>query len=476
MSLQNILILIASALLIRIIFPGKHRQWVLLVASILAIYWLQPALPIRSMDFWLPTATVGLIFLSWGLTSSREQLHDPVNWLGAGLSLGTILLIGLTRFISLEGLLTATRPPQFYLVLSAIFFISLSTFVLTRFSSLSPWRIWLGILVLLLVFIILKTPWLSYNASIGLRRIMSQDPALAKSTDLRWLGFSYVAFRLIHTLIDRLKGRLDEVMVGEYLVYTIFYPAVIAGPIDRLQRFRKDLHNPEPLSPGNMRQSGERLAVGLFRKFILADTLGLIAISETNVNQVQSAGWLWLMLIAYAFQIFLDFAGYSDIAIGSGILLGFRMPENFNNPYLKPNLTLFWNNWHMTLTQWIRGYFFFPITRHLRRKGNLPAPLIILITQMSTMLIIGLWHGITLNFVIWGAWHGLGLFIHNRWSAIVGPKVSTVSAGNPLLSLLFKVSGVCLTFLFVSLGWVWFALPTTGSALMTFTRLFGLGL
>ena len=155
MSLQNILILIASALLIRIIFPGKHRQWVLLVASILAIYWLQPALPIRSMDFWLPTATVGLIFLSWGLTSSREQLHDPVNWLGAGLSLGTILLIGLTRFISLEGLLTPTRPPQFYLVLSTIFFISLSTFVLTRFSSLSPWRIWLGILVLLLVFIIL---------------------------------------------------------------------------------------------------------------------------------------------------------------------------------------------------------------------------------------------------------------------------------------------------------------------------------
>ncbi|MEA3327008.1 MAG: MBOAT family O-acyltransferase [Chloroflexota bacterium] len=475
MSLQNILILIASALLIRIVFPGKRRQWALLVVSILAIYWLQPALPIRNMDFWLPTATVGLIFLSWGLTSLKEQLLDPVNWLGAGLSLGTLLLIGLTRFVSLEGIITPTRPPQFYLVISALLLIILSTFVLTLFSKPSPGLIWMGILVLLLVFIILKTPFLSLQGSIVLRRIMSQDPSLAKSTDLGWLGFSYVSFRLIHTLIDRMKGRLNEIGLGELLVYTIFYPTVIAGPIDRLQRFRKDLLNPEPLSPGKMLQSGERLAVGLFRKFILADALGLIAISGTNVTQVQSAGWLWLMLIAYAFQIFLDFAGYTDIAVGSGILLGFRIPENFNQPYLKPNLTLFWNNWHMTLTQWIRSYFFFPITRHLRRQGKLPAPLIILITQMSTMLIIGLWHGITLNFVFWGTWHGLGLFIHNRWSAIVGPKVSKITAGKPFMTLIFKVSGMCLTFLFVSLGWVWFALPTTGSALITFARLFGLG-
>jgi len=475
MSLQNILFLIGSALLIRIVFPGKQRRWALLVMSILAIYWLQPALPIRNMDFWLPTATVGLIFLSGGLTSSKECLKDPINWLAAGLSLGTILLIGLTRFISLEGLLTPTRPPQFYLVLGTILLISLTTLTLIRFSKPSPGHIWMGILMLLLIFIILKTPLLSFTASIGLRRIMSQDPTLAKSTDLGWLGFSYVAFRLIHTLIDRLKGRLNDIKLGEYLVYTIFYPAVIAGPIDRLQRFRKDLENPEPLSPGNLRQSGERLVVGLFRKFILADTLGLIAISGTNVNQVQSVGWLWLMVMAYAFQIYLDFAGYSDIAIGSGILLGFHLPENFNRPYLKPNLTLFWNNWHMTLTQWIRSYFFFPITRHLRRKGKLPAPLIIFVTQMSTMLLIGLWHGITLNFVIWGTWHGLGLFIHNRWSTMMGPKVNTITAGKPNLSLLFKYGGVCLTFLFVSLGWVWFALPSTGLAFRTLAKLFGLG-
>ena len=475
MSLQNILFLIGSALLIRIVFPGKKRLWALLVMSILAIYWLQPALPIRNMDFWLPTATVGLIFMSWGLTSSKEHLKDPDNWLAAGLSLGTILLIGLTRFISLEGQITPNRPPQFYLVLSAIFLIILATFLLARFSKSTTWQIWPGILVLLLIFIILKTPLLSFTASIGLRRIMSQDPTLAKSTDLGWLGFSYVAFRLIHTLIDRMKGRLKEIRLGEYLVYTIFYPAVIAGPIDRLQRFRKDLENPEPLSPSTLRQSGERLVVGLFRKFILADTLGLIAISARNVNQVQSIGWLWLMLMAYAFQIYLDFTGYSDIAIGSGILLGFHLPENFSRPYLKPNLTLFWNNWHMTLTQWIRSYFFFPITRHLRRKGKLPASLIIFVTQISTMLLIGLWHGITWNFVIWGAWHGLGLFIHNRWSAMMGPKVNTITSGKPYMSMLFKFSGVCLTFLFVSLGWVWFALPTTGLAFSTLVKLFGLG-
>ena len=129
----------------------------------------------------------------------------------------------------------------------------------------------------------------------------------------------------------------------------------------------------------------------------------------------------------------------------------------------------------MTLTQWIRSYFFFPITRHLRRKGKLPAPLIIFVTQMSTMLLIGLWHGITLNFVIWGTWHGLGLFIHNRWSTMMSPKVNTITAGKPNLSLLFKYGGVCLTFLFVSLGWVWFALPSTGLAFRTLAKLFGLG-
>lgn len=474
MSLLNILILIVAALIIRLAFPGKLRRWAMLAASVLAVYWLQPALSIRQLDFWLPTATLGLIFLCWGLTAEREQILDRNNWLAAGLVVGTVLLIAATRFLSLEGLVTPTRPPQFYLIAIVLAALVGLTVVFVLFIKPKETALGLGILILLLIFVILKNPLLSLLSSIGLRSLTSQDLSLAESSELSWLGFSYVAFRLIHTLIDRMNGRLKEIKLGEYLIYTIFFPAFLSGPLDRLQRFRKDLDNPQKLQADELCQSGKRLAVGLFRKFIIADTLAFIAITETNVTQTDSAGWLWLMLIAYSFQLFFDFAGYTDIAIGAGLLLGFNLPENFKRPYRQSNLALFWNNWHMTLTQWIRGYFFNPLTRSLRKESKLSAPLIIFITQMSTMILIGLWHGVTRNFIIWGVWHGLGLFIHNRLNAATAPKMAALKEEKPKLGTALKVGGVFLTFTFVTLGWVWFALPTTSSALSTFAGLFGL--
>lgn len=474
MSLLTILILIAAALALRLLFPGKLRRWALLVSSVIAIYWLQPSLPIRQMDFWFPTATLGLVMAAWGLTAEKGQFKQKQNWLAATLALGTVLLLGLLRFVSLKGILTASRPPQFTSVLIALLIVAALTLALARFLKPSRPALTAGVLLILVFFIILKNPTLATQTSAALRGLMSQDATLALPTDLGWLGFSYVAFRLIHTLIDRMNGRLKEMGLDELLIYTIFFPSFMAGPLDKLQRFRKDLDAPQPLDAEELKTSGQRLATGLFRKFTLADSLALVAITATNVTQTDSTGWLWLMLAAYSFQLYFDFAGYSDIAIGMGHLLGFTLPENFNHPYRQPNLTLFWNNWHMTLTQWFRGYFFNPITRSLRRNKKLPAPLIIFITQISTMLIIGLWHGITPNFVIWGFWHGLGLFIHNRWSSFAGPKVAALVEKKPSLEKIFYVSGVVANFVFVSLGWIWFALPSTNLALQTFGKLFGL--
>jgi alginate O-acetyltransferase complex protein AlgI len=475
MSLFDILILILAALILRLILPGKWRFWGMLVVSIFAIYWLQPALSIRNMDFWFPTATLGVICLSWGLTAERKQCRIPHNAWAAGLSLGVVLLIGLSRTISLEGLITPTRPPQIHLIVSFLAVFSILTVLLARFTKPTSTAISLGVLVLLLLFLILKTPVLATYSSMGLRWLMDQNPNLAQPTDLSWLGFSYVAFRLMHTLIDRLNGRLKDIQLGEYLVYTLFFPAFVAGPLDRLERFRIDLRDPQPLNAAAILQSGKRLALGFFKKFILADSLALIALSGGNASQVQSTGWMWLLLIAFSFQIYLDFAGYTDIAIGMGNLLGFQLPENFNRPYLKPNITQFWNNWHMTLTQWFRSYFFFPLTRYLRGEENLPAPLVIFITQLCTMLAIGLWHGVTRNFLIWGAWHGIGLFLHNRWQSLVGPQMADLRSGKPFFNHLLGIGGALLTFLFVSLGWVWFALPRSSSALSAFEKLFGLG-
>jgi D-alanyl-lipoteichoic acid acyltransferase DltB (MBOAT superfamily) len=252
----------------------------------------------------------------------------------------------------------------------------------------------------------------------------------------------------------------------------IFFPALAAGPIDRIERFVTDLRRPVTLKSDDIGEAGERLALGLFKKFAIADTLGLVALNGTNALQVRTAGWAWVLLYAYAFQIFFDFSGYTDIAIGLGRLLGIRLPENFKAPYLKANLTQFWNNWHITLTQWFRAYFFNPLTRALRSgKKVLPIIVIIFITQLCTMLLIGLWHGATWNFVAWGAWHGLGLFIHNRWSDWTKAGFARLTSG---WQRLLNVGGVVLTFHYVALGWVFFALPSLAVSIAYLQRLVGL--
>jgi D-alanyl-lipoteichoic acid acyltransferase DltB (MBOAT superfamily) len=274
-------------------------------------------------------------------------------------------------------------------------------------------------------------------------------------------------------LRDRQTGRAVPARLDEFVVYVIFFPTLAAGPIDRLERFLKDLRGEERPSSSAYLQGGWRILLGLFKKFVLADTLALISLNATNASQVTGTGWTWVLLYAYAFQIFLDFSGYTDLAIGMGQWLGIKLPENFNRPLSKTNLTQFWNNWHMTLTQWFRAYFFNPLTRSLRTsKRPLPMAAMILITQVSTMILIGLWHGVTWNFVLWGLWHGIGLFIHNRWSEW---QKGRPGPSSPAVQRLMSGVSLLATFNYVALGWVFFALPDLSSSLRIFGLLFGAG-
>jgi len=389
-----------------------------------------------------------------------------------------VLLIALTRYLSLTGLVTPSRPPQTLTVLAVlctvIAFLSL-IFFFTRRGPFKPLTLIPAILFILLIFIVLKLPGLAQWTSGWLRGLSGQSRELASAFDLRWLGFSYIAFRLLHTLRDRQSGRLPAMALDEYFIYMLFFPAVSAGPIDRSERFVRDLRQPFIPSAEALSGASKRLVIGLFKKFVLADLLALIALNGTNASQLTSVGWTWILVYAYTLQIFFDFSGYTDIAIGMGMLMGVKLPENFNAPYLKPNLTQFWNNWHMTLTQWFRAYFFNPFTRALRSaKKPVPVWLVILLTQISTMLLIGLWHGITTNFVLWGLWHGVGLFIQNRWSDWTRPLSARIQA-KPGLNRLVTVFTTLITFQFVALGWVWFALPSVENSLSVFARLFGAG-
>jgi len=417
----------------------------------------------------LPTATLALTSLSWILTTPPENRDWRTNWPAAALLAGLVLALGLTRYLGYSLPFIASRPPPIVPIAVALMLAALLAFALSRLacSASAAW-----IFVLLALFVVLKTPALTTLVSAWLRGLTHQSIELASAFDIRWLGFSYVAFRILHTLRDRQTGRLPVVSLAEYVTYVVFFPTLTAGPIDRLERFIQDLRRPPALSGADLGEAGKRLAIGLFKKFVIADSLALIALNGTNALQVHTAGWMWVLLYAYAFQIYLDFSGYTDIAIGIGRLMGFELPENFLAPYLKPNLTQFWNNWHMTLTQWFRAYFFNPVTRAMRAANRpIPVPIIILITQISTMTLIGLWHGVTWNFVLWGLWHGVGLFIHNRWSESTRAHAAALP---PRWQSVLNFGGALLTFHFVALGWVWFALPNLGISWQVFLKLFGI--
>jgi len=457
MTLTYLLIAVVLAALLGMLRQNRWRLLLLLAASALAVFALQPALPVRGLDFWLPTATLALTVLAWILTTPPEQRSWRANWPAASILGGVVLLLGLSRYLGFSLPLTASKPPQILQILVGLAVVLFIALVMIRFTK--PGKAWLaaGLIFILLLFVILKLPALSIVVGMGLRSLNQQSVNLATPLDLRWLGFSYIAFRILHTIRDRQSGRLPAVSLQEYVTYIIFFPTLTAGPIDRIERFMGDLRDPAGLTADDLGIAGKRLALGMFKKFAVADGLALIALNATNALQVRTAGWGWILLYAYAFQILFDFSGYTDIAIGLGRLLGFKLPENFNSPYLKPNLTQFWNNWHMTLTQWFRAYFYNPLTRALRSgKKRLSIPVIILITQLATMVLIGLWHGITWNFVLWGAWHGVGLFLHNRWSDWTKVRFAALAGG---LQKVLNAGGTLLTFQYVALGWVFFALP-----------------
>jgi D-alanyl-lipoteichoic acid acyltransferase DltB (MBOAT superfamily) len=457
------------------------RAYLLLACSILAVYWFQPLVPLRSFDYWFPTLTLALVVLTWFVTSSKggqersevSTWHSRENLIALGLIIGLPAIIDLSRYFLPNPLFSAVPPPRLVVFLAFVVFLALFISLTSWLSRRFLWILSALIILLILLLVILKSPVLSLQASILIRTLTNRSIENAAATDLRWLGFSYIAFRLIHVLRDRQAGRLPELSLTEFATYVVFFPSLAAGPIDRAERFAQDLRKEFALVEEEALTGGPRILIGLFKKFVIADTLAMIALNDALAIQVRTAGWMWLVVYAYTFQIYFDFSGYTDIALGIARLVGIKLPENFAAPYLKPNLTQFWNSWHMTLTQWFRSYFFNPFNRWMRGFQNIPAWRMILIGQVATMVLIGLWHGITLNFVLWGLWHGLGLFLQNRWSDFIRRRYPDLLR-NTRLQPVLQISGIVLTFHFVALGWIFFALSGPALSWHVFLKLFGL--
>jgi D-alanyl-lipoteichoic acid acyltransferase DltB (MBOAT superfamily) len=471
MTLTHLSLFALAALVIRL--ASRWRGWAMCVASLLAIYFLQPVTSIQYLDFWLPTSTLIVIGFTYAVNrSSGDSTRDDV--ITALVAILILLTLGSLRYVESICCVTPSTPPDVWRIALVVGAAAVIAVAIIRFAPNNVRLASLLFISLIVFLLIIKTEPLARGVSGLIRSAMGRDVSLASAGDLQWLGFSYIAFRLMHILRERTNPRFPKLTLREYITYIIFFPAFTAGPIDRAERFVKDARAPlVPLaeSAPEWVEGGRRIMVGAFKKFVIADTLAIISLNGLNAAQVLSPFWMWILLYAFTLRIYFDFSGYTDIAIGVGRIMGIKLPENFESPYFKSDLTTFWNSWHITLTQWVRSYFFNPLTRALRSR-SMSMSLIIVIGQLGTMLLIGLWHGVTWNFVAWGLWHGVGLYLHNRYLDFMKPRLAALDE-RPQLKRLADMLGMVLTFHYVALGWVWFALPTVELSIRVFQKLFG---
>lgn len=263
------------------------------------------------------------------------------------------------------------------------------------------------------------------------------------------LGVSFFAFEFVHYLYEIKKGGEPIRSPLKFLLFSIFFPSLVAGPIKRYQQFIPALEEgSRQFRWDDMAEGFRRIGLGFAKKVLLADNLTLHI--EHTQGLFASAGLFdrWVFLAALALRILMDFSGYSDIAIGFARLLGVRLPENFNWPYLAGNLQDFWQRWHISLSSWIRDYVYIPL------GGNRRGPARQIANGLLAFGLCGLWHGPAWNFVIWGLYHGVGLALCATYTKlpVVGPAVSLVFKKEPWF-------GRILTQLFVWLGWLLFFYP-----------------
>ncbi len=443
----------------------RQRFTALLLMSVFALYALQPP----GLDVVLPTATLLLLIGVWWLTTPAPTADDGRTLILLGCAAMVLPMFGVIGGLSSGQLLRALPP----LAVVGVGVVAAGALVPAR-DDAARRRLALAYIVLIVtLLLILKTPVLLATVADSLARASSQSVV----PNWQWLGFSYIAFRLMHVLLDYRSGRLKPVPLRDFALYIVFFPALTAGPIDRVEHFVRDLRQPQTLDASLIVSGATRIGIGLFKKFILADALAYIALKPQLIEQTTgpySVLPTWIMLYAFTFQIYLDFAGYTDVAIGIARLAGITLPENFLSPYTRRSITAFWNNWHITLSTWFRNYFFTPFSRALMQTPlRSRRMLIIFLAQVATMVLIGLWHGVAINFILWGAWHGVGLWLH-RWLVDHTHTWDETVQARPRLARAIHVASVVTTFHFVAIGWVFFALPDLTLIGKALVRLVGL--
>jgi D-alanyl-lipoteichoic acid acyltransferase DltB (MBOAT superfamily) len=269
------------------------------------------------------------------------------------------------------------------------------------------------------------------------------------------IGISFFTFTQIAFLVDARRGEAREYNPTHYALFVTYFPHLIAGPIlhhkEMMPQFaRPSIARPHPFEIG----AGLTIfLIGLFKKLIIADNVSGYADAVFAAAQAGNAVTTldgWIGALAYTFQLYFDFSGYCDMAIGLSLLFGIRLPANFNSPYKARNIADFWRRWHMTLSRFLRDYLYIPL------GGNRHGTARRLINLMLTMLLGGLWHGAGWTFVVWGGLHGLYLCIHQGWRALRPDARRAGRLGTAL--------STALTFVAVVVAWVYFRAPDIATA------------
>jgi alginate O-acetyltransferase complex protein AlgI len=270
------------------------------------------------------------------------------------------------------------------------------------------------------------------------------------------VGLSFYTFEAINYVIDVYRGKVSaERDWAKFMVFILFFPHLVAGPIVRAKDFLPQLHRRKRWSWNRALLGAQFIVMGLFKKGAIADRLAQFADPVFASPADFSTYAVWVAVLAYAIQIYCDFSGYTDMAIGFAHLLGYRLAMNFNMPYLAPNVSDFWRRWHVSLSSWLRDYLFIPLGGSRGGEWRTARNL------MLTMILGGLWHGASWTFVVWGVLHGLYLVVHRFFKAFCERR--------PLLNRLLSTppgiaAGWALTLLCVLVGWVFFRAQTFATA------------
>jgi D-alanyl-lipoteichoic acid acyltransferase DltB (MBOAT superfamily) len=276
------------------------------------------------------------------------------------------------------------------------------------------------------------------------------------------IGISFFTFESMSYVIDVYRKELEpHKSYLEYLTFVAFFPHLVAGPIVRPRDLLPQLGGPARFSPSEASEGLFLIAAGLLKKVVIGDYLALNLVDRVfDAPTMYSSLETYTAIVGYALQIYCDFSGYTDVAIGSALLLGIRFPLNFDAPYKAHSIQDFWRRWHISLSTWLRDYLYIPLGGN--RKGKVRT----YVNLMLTMLLGGLWHGASWTFVVWGGIHGAALAVNKLVDDLRGKKRATKPR-----SRLAHVAGVLLTFHIVLVGWVFFRADSFSKAQLIFSRL-----